>query len=560
MYVIIPSSDIETSVCPLSKNMCKTLVPINGKPVLQYILDELYSYQEYIDQIIIVKKDPSDIEEFIQYNTLDDFFKTKIHVVQTESDKSTSDSKYSIMQDFYSGLEYLVDKLNVPSKEILLWSGDELATNTRKFTDFSTGSFICEKNLEPVKIYRFDEFPYVVNINLDMNESENLYSIDDFIKQYSQFCKISKLNDFGDYFDWSNSQSYYDVQQQFVQNDSYQHVTIEIDTVKQQITKYNKIADLEYTTKNHNESKKVQAKLFAEADVLDNLDAEQQIFFPRLVEAGITLGGDLINDITEEYVAGSTLESLLLNESVGRSSWKSIIDKLVEVISTVLHKDDLEREEVYWNSVEKKNRNNYADTMKLRFQSLSDLLAEKYSAVNYEDNLFVLSNQEVVEWKIFIDKFIDLYDKYINSDNIIYQGSFDRIVHGNLSFDNIIYDQFTSEMKFIKPIFKMKRIVNKMQDYAMLYLSAYTGFHSILNNKYIMNEEISIPESVVKKMDYCIEALDEHFTGEESKFLKMYAIVLLLDNVLESSSLYSADMLNYIISIKNKIYFDMIIS
>lgn len=66
MYVIIPASDMETSMLPLSKPLCKTLVPINGKPVLQYILDELYSYQSDIDEVIIVKRDASDIRDYIK--------------------------------------------------------------------------------------------------------------------------------------------------------------------------------------------------------------------------------------------------------------------------------------------------------------------------------------------------------------------------------------------------------------------------------------------------------------------------------------------------------------
>ena len=80
---------------------------------------------------------------------------------------------------------------------------------------------------------------------------------------------------------WNNQTDYYKVQSEFIQNDSYSTITVDIDFTKEQITKTNKFVDYEYSYKINELSRDVQYKLWSEANFLDIANKEQSIFLPE---------------------------------------------------------------------------------------------------------------------------------------------------------------------------------------------------------------------------------------------------------------------------------------
>lgn len=555
MYVIIAASEMETMLVPLSKPICKTLVPINGKPILQYILDELYSYQADIDEIVIVKNEIDDIQEYLKYSRQDDFFTTKIHCVNRNGNVS-SKSEYSFFSDFYSGVEFLVDTLKVEQSEILLWSADELVLNSRKLIDLTTGSFCCSYNKNPVKIYRFDEFPYVVNNLITLNNNGKLHMIGDFLELYKRTYDVSILEEFGNYKVWNTQLDYYKVQSEFIQGDDYNSIIVDIDLDNEQITKTNKYVNYDYSYAINELSRDVQYKLWSEANFLDVANREQSIFLPELVTQGVNKRGEYCDWITEELIQGTTLESLLLREDLSKENWETIFEKIVHVVKQTFHMDDMEdSDELYSSYVVKNVRERYVeDVKKSLLEMLSDLQSE-FSYDNRFNNYFYLDGNAVVEWKMFIDDFISNYEKHADKDTIIYNGTCERLIHNNLTFDNILYDTFNTQLHFINPRSRQWEIVDKNRDFASLYLSCYCGLSALKHGLYSeSNNMITIAYPIYERMSDCLYILDD-LIGD-NKYIKMYSILLLLSCA--SKNKYPVEqrvaMLKYARQLKNSYY------
>lgn len=530
MYVIIPASDMETSLFPMSNPMCKTLVPINGKPVLQYILDELYSYQAYVDEIVVVKKDVSDIKEYLKYNKQDDFFLTKIHCIDGKDYKHFINPEYNFLDDVYTAVEFLVDELKVSPSEILVWSADELVFNSNKFVDTSTGSFFCMNELKEVKIYRFDYFVGVVNTLVYLKNDKAPHTFKDFMESYGAKDKLSCLTSFGDYKEWKDRHSYYQLQNELIQSNEHSFVKVDIDLDKETITKTNKYADEPYSYEIMEKSRAIQYDLWSEANFLELANAEQSVFLPRFIDRGINKRGYYCDTVMEEFVTGSTLDSLLLNADLSQESWNTLLEKIVSVNREVFHRDSLEDDdELYHSYVPKKKREEFVEEYTTHLNSVLEILSQTFSKEYEPYNYYFLTNNDIAEWKMFFDVFVKEYSKNITKDVLIYNGSCERLIHDNLLFENIIYDTFTNKLTFINPRSRQHQLVDKNRDFARLYLSAYCGYDALLNEKYSVDRSIiSLSDKALKNMEMCENALDEIFE-EDNFYLKHYALILMLE-------------------------------
>ena len=552
MYVIIPASDMEVSLIPLSKPKCKTLVPINGKPVLQYILDELYSYQSHIDEVIIVKRDISDIQDYIKYNKQNDFFLTKIHCVNRETYNAPD---ASLIDDFYAGMEYLVDKLKVRPSEILLWSADELVFDSKKLTDLTLPSFMCSYKKDTVKIYRFNEFPYVVNTLIDLREDTKEHTMADFLKHYQRATgKLSVLENFGDYRVWDDRTSYYRLQADLLEKSEHTNVKLEIDFIHHTLTKTNKYIDDDFISYSENEKiRDVQYTLWSEANFLEEATPEQSVFLPEYIDRGVNKRGEYCDYVTEEFVSGTTLDSLLMNEDISEDTWRFILERLVTVLREDFHKDALEGEEV-WNSfVPAKIRNNFIKEKRELVDYALNELAKYYSEENLKDNYYVMRNNDVAEWKMFFDKFFEMYEKNCTHDNIIYNFTCDRKVHNNLLLSNIVYDTFTNRMTLINPTSRNLDIVDKKRDFVTLFMSGL-GLSAIEHSKFVEDcKEMTISSIVQNRMNTFLDVLSD--LCEDAEYLRMYAVCEMFLYVYKTRDV---NLLKYLSQLRTSLYFRMI--
>lgn len=64
MIVIIPAAGNATRMRPLSNNMSKAMIPVNGKPIISYIIDHLEETAKPT-QYVIIENEFRDIREFV---------------------------------------------------------------------------------------------------------------------------------------------------------------------------------------------------------------------------------------------------------------------------------------------------------------------------------------------------------------------------------------------------------------------------------------------------------------------------------------------------------------
>ena len=548
MYIIIPASE------KTRNNTLKTLECVSGLPILQHILDELYSYQEHVEKIIIPTSDIEAIREYIDYSVTDEFLRTKIHVI----DGKTS----TIEGNMYASVEHMVDCLHIRKGMVLVWNGSTLVKDSYKLTDISEGSFVCVQNKLPVGIYRFDDIIFLVNILVKFSYDNIDNSMNDILREYYLNDEIKMLSDFGIYYDWETPAGYFQAEADFNEANPHARVFVSIDREKQTISKHNKFADLPYSYETHQKSKKVQAMLFGEQDFLSKADREQSLYLPRFVSAGITLAGEFLNDITEEWIPYQKLDAHLANNSLSDKEWSMVLNKIVKVLSEIFHKDGMEYAEIADSIVPKKTRDYRIAVAKENAEKSLDALSKMFSEGFYEGDFFCLNHNDMAEWKMFIDKLFELQNKMVTQDNTFYQGVCERRAHGSLSFDCIAYDKASGTMKFLSPTYKSKSIMHSLQDYAYLYTSCFVGIHALERGKYKeINGRVTIQKSIMETMDSCVKKLDYILGPQNAEYCKMLAICITLSNV--ANSAYDAPtsiaVMKFLNQLRNDLYWEKLI-
>ena len=120
MKALILAAGYATRLYPLTKDTPKALLPVKGKPILDYITDEIETIEE-INEIVIISNDRfiGDFEDWAK--TRQETSAKKITVI---NDGTTSDeNKLGAIGDMW----YAIDKLNI-DEDIVVIAGDNLFT------------------------------------------------------------------------------------------------------------------------------------------------------------------------------------------------------------------------------------------------------------------------------------------------------------------------------------------------------------------------------------------------------------------------------------------------
>ena len=118
MKAIILAAGYATRLYPLTIDKPKALLPIAGKPILNYIVDEIETISE-IDELILV----SNHKFFENFETWKDSYEGRLSVTIL-NDKTTSDSdKLGAVGD----IGYAIDTLSI-CDDILVMAGDNIFT------------------------------------------------------------------------------------------------------------------------------------------------------------------------------------------------------------------------------------------------------------------------------------------------------------------------------------------------------------------------------------------------------------------------------------------------
>jgi dTDP-glucose pyrophosphorylase len=321
--VILSAGSIHYTNLPIKTNTSNSMVPVNGKPVISWILDDLIAEEGDGRVILVVREDDDLIQEF-----LDRVYKTRLNLKVV----TLSHSK-SILHSLRAGLR------SVQSKSVRLILGDTLVQDTsvdhehdfiyvQEVDDSSRWCLALLDDRSQAQLY-IDKQPNVPpphyalcgyyvfgDSHFLFHQLEEVLRIDkrqisDLLLQYQ--IKYPLTAHFATrWFDFGNPDNFIHAKQRLLQGRFFNSLTI--DPVLNTITK---VSDLDQKLRN-------------ELNWYEQLPDKLKVLTPRIVSKE-ERDGKLY--LTQEYYGYPTLSELLLFSNLSVESWESIFRTLLKIHS-----------------------------------------------------------------------------------------------------------------------------------------------------------------------------------------------------------------------------------
>lgn len=341
--VIIPAAGKATRMRPLSNSVSKAMIPVNGKPIISYIIDHLFKISEPTE-IVIVQNELCDIQSFVK-NAYPKYYKDGIikfaqqdnaqgplHAIKIGNDNL----KRNHISNVFNGSE-IIDK-----NPVLIWLGDticlEPSFNLDKnflvvspVQDFQRWCMVddeCNFYDKPdapprtdkalIGIYYFNN-PKVYQKSLDegmnMPKYKSEYQISSLLNSYLSAGQFFDLEVTNEWYDCGELRTYYESKAKLLNRNARAFNRIEVDTF------------LGTVTKSSDEEEK-KAKIETEKEWFLALPQKSSLFCPRVLNSEV---GTLI--MSQE--PGTALNETWLYENLRYDIWTQIIDKLLKIHNEV---------------------------------------------------------------------------------------------------------------------------------------------------------------------------------------------------------------------------------
>lgn len=127
MKAIILAAGYATRLYPLTQNKPKALLPVAGKPILDYIVDQIETVEE-VDGIVIISNDKF-YDNFTEWK---ENRKTHLEITVLNDNTTNDENKLGAVGD----INFAIDKLAL-DEDILVMAGDNIFTfELKDFTDY----------------------------------------------------------------------------------------------------------------------------------------------------------------------------------------------------------------------------------------------------------------------------------------------------------------------------------------------------------------------------------------------------------------------------------------
>lgn len=479
MYVIISTSDLDIPTV-FGGSINKTMSLLYKKPLISYILNELYSYNDFIDKILIIGNNLKPVEDFFKFDYKDEFFKTKIICLKNEDSKD-------FITDIYSSVEYIADNLNVNNEiEILVWRGNEIIENTKIFTDYTIGSFKC-KNIDVVK---FTKFPHLVN-NLIYLKENNELTFDNLLERYLVRDSLNELTKDYQYIPLKNDYDYYVAQAKMINKDYHENYDIHIDLTLQSINLRSKHLNEKFSRETYEKIRLNQWNLWSYYDFITLADNRQLTFLPNPIHKDIDIKGEYTNEITVKWIPDNSLRYALLYQQLPGKIWNNIFIKIMSILDEIFHKKE------------------DSPAFRLDKSVLEDFIKNFLKNAKCSIPCVIKKHTDLIKWMELYDDFEKRFRKFVNFDTVFYNGVENRLVHGNLSLENIKCNLSNGSIHFVNPLDRGRKIVCTLEDYSEMLLDSYCLFPLFLTGKFVdyNNRGIDIPDFISESAEHITSSI-----------------------------------------------------
>lgn len=407
-----PTNSIHASY----NNLPDGMIPINSKPVIGHILDDLIE-REINDVLLLLNKNDIYTEKYISLR-----YNNKLNITFHYVKNDTDGILWSINEWFNS-----VDINNYSSIFIYLWDtiykwdlkfDKSFLTVSKEFSDASLWCFIeDEKFINKPSNYNWNWkiltwLYFFNNINF-FSESllkHKKWEIYNLLEEYSKKQKF-KLIESNGWYDIGNIENYYKAKIDFLKVRSFNSVVYD---------------DVYWTIKKSSSNKE---KIKQEINWYLNMPYELKIFSPRLVNY------DLWNETNYEieFYWYQSLWDLYLFWYLKDTVWYSIIDKLFFTLDLFKKYTTYQPYSFFYDMY-------YTKTI----QRISKMKENIYFNELYnQESIFI----NWIQYKN-IHNFIGNLEKYIE---ILYNSKDITFIHWDFCLSNILYDTSNKIIKMIDP-------------------------------------------------------------------------------------------------------------
>jgi dTDP-glucose pyrophosphorylase len=421
---IIPAAGIPTNKLNINSNTPDTMLPINGKPVIGHILDDLLARKIY-RAIIVLNEQDHYTEKYVEKKYAS---KIKLTVVRntlygrgvgysiylgcrevTDAELETGILVYLGDTIYKGGLDFNQDFLVINSS----------LTNSQKWCyveESPSGLAYINKpttytgNGKPLAgIYYFSNKEKLIQSVNTVVAQEPIVELHRILTAYGSHFTLVPAQQ---HYDCGNIENYYQARIDFLRTRSFN--TLEYNDLFGTITK----------------SGTNRQKLEDEINWFKNVPHELQIFTPRLID--YTISQAKVSYSLEYYGYQSLADYYVLNQ-FDQKVWQVLIDRLFTILSLFKkYSTPLPYRafhEMYIEKVEARIKVLEQDSM------WKDLLAQETLTIN---------DIEYPGWPSFASKISSFAD-------YLYTSSTPSFIHGDMCLSNILFDPHTLLVKLIDP-------------------------------------------------------------------------------------------------------------
>jgi dTDP-glucose pyrophosphorylase len=421
--IILSAGSINYTNLPIQTNTSNSMVPVNGKPVISWILDDVLEKSPQEPIKLVVRDDDDLIQGFI-----DRVYKTKlnIRIVTIAQSKSILHSLRAGLRTVKSSRvrvvlgDTLIRDVHDPSLEDFIYV-QEVADSSRWCLALldaqSKVQFYIDKqpNVPPPHYalcgyYVFGDSHFLLH-QLDEALRNDKRQISDLLLQYQIKYSLKALF-VEEWYDFGNPDNFIQAKQKLLQGRFFNSLTI--DPVLNTITK---VSDLD---------KKLRNELSWYESIPDKL----KVLTPRIVDKE-ERNGKLY--LTQEYYGYPTLSELFLFSNLNVESWESIFRTLLKIhLRFTEYKGDLAHQEI---------REVYHTKTFERLEKMKQ--NEEWVGILNAPELMINARSY---------KGLPYFHTRINKaiDGLVATAS-SSVIHGDYCFSNILYDINSHIVRLIDP-------------------------------------------------------------------------------------------------------------
>jgi dTDP-glucose pyrophosphorylase len=451
--VIIPAAGMASRMRPLSNGISKCMVPVNGKPIISYIIDPLIKNPE-INKIVIVQSNAGDVEEFISRVYEKDIHKFKF-VIQ--------EKKLGPLHAIYLGWINCLDA-NTNNDSILVWLGDTIVKDDLEFLskDFLMTSEVPDWNRwclvdsdnnfydkpvdEPptnealIGVYNFADgslFNSAIPAAMKDPLTNNEHQISSLLKRYSKQKKFEIVST-DKWYDCGELNTYHQSKARLISSASRDFNSLDV--------------DLELGILNKSSASNPE-KVNREAYWYKNLTLNQSLFAPRY------LGQESNGQMSMTWEPGSTLADMWVYENLKDETRILIIERIISVLKNHFHNKET-------ISLHSKGEKDCASLQMFRTKNIDRI--EKFSHFPDYNNVW---------------HFVSMWGTRLamNSEWV-------ECIHGDPHLGNILYEPVSGKLNFVDPRGHFGGIVGKSgdprYDMAKLTQDIFGGYMHIMSGYY----------------------------------------------------------------------------